>query len=130
MQQMEINPLPREDLLRDLRALAARSAPVRELVHLIQARLEYGPNVLIPVLFYLRQAFNLELIEILPIREWLGSDQDDEIDALILPLIVRNRTIWHNAIESVDGTAGKFAVIDDEEVTSSSGGEHGPENRT
>jgi len=129
MQQLELNPLPREDILLDLRAFAVRGTTVRELVRLVQTRLDYGPDALIPVLFYLRHAFNLELLEILPIREWLGSERDNEIDGLILPLIARNGTAWQDNGVPRNGTTRVTAGDEGAWVANRSGTEVATDSR-
>jgi hypothetical protein len=45
------------------------------------------------------KAFYLPLGDVLPIREWLGSDQDEEIDAIIQPAIARTKEKWRRAME-------------------------------
>jgi hypothetical protein len=102
---VQINPEPRADVLHDMRALAERGTTVRELTRLVQSRLGFDDTALIPVLSYFAKAFTLPLLDILPIREWLGTDQDKEIDALILPLINRNRDKWSQENVSRNGPA-------------------------
>ncbi len=82
------------ELLQELRHLAERGATVRELVTAIQSGLGLAPDALIPVLWYLTSAFNLSLREVLPVREWLGTDNDEEINAIILPAIEHAKQKW------------------------------------
>jgi hypothetical protein len=94
MNDLRQQPRPRQDVIGALREAATRDTSVRELVHIIHSRLGYREDALIPALWYLTAAFGLTLREALPIREWIGSPYDREIDALILPAIARNREKW------------------------------------
>lgn len=87
-------PTAREDVVRALRELAARGATVRELVREIQSRLGYVEDVIVPVLWYFTQAFAIPLKDVLPIREWMGTDRDDEINSVILPAMEKTRSQW------------------------------------
>jgi hypothetical protein len=40
------------------------------------------------------KAFHLPLGEVLPMREWLGIGNDEEIDALVLPALRRAKDKW------------------------------------
>jgi hypothetical protein len=88
------DPPIREDLLYQMRLFAQRGTTVRELVRFVQQSLGYDETMYVPVFSYLAKAFGLHLREILPIREWIGSDDDAEIDAEIMPAIERNRQYW------------------------------------
>jgi hypothetical protein len=90
-------PEPRRDVVDRLRALALRGATVRELVAEIVSCLGLKEDAVLPILWYFTRAFCLPLSEVLPIREWLGTDRDEEIDALILPAIERARGTWAGA---------------------------------
>lgn len=85
------------DLVVDLRQAARLGAKVSELVRLIHQRMGYKENVLIPVLAAFVDAFRLPLIKVLPIREWIGTNNDAEIDALILPEIEKARSEWDSS---------------------------------
>lgn len=85
---------PDNELIRDLRSLASRPTTVRQLVDLIRERLALSDAALLTILWYFTNAFCLPLPKVLPIREWLGSDQDEEIDALILPEINQAKSRW------------------------------------
>lgn len=95
------------DLLHRMRALALRGATVRDLVKEVRGRLGYPGDALIPVLWYFTQAFCLPLLTVLPIREWLGTDKDDEIDAIILPAIMSTRDRWATLEEAANGSTGE-----------------------
>jgi hypothetical protein len=86
--------IPRADVILALRSLAARGTTVRELVREIHTRLGLADDVLLPVLWYFTQAFGVTLPDVLPIREWIGSDKDQEIDAEIMPAIERTKAKW------------------------------------
>jgi hypothetical protein len=77
-----------------MQRMAANGATVRQLVQTIQAQLGFRPDAIVPLLWYFTQAFGLPLVTVLPIREWLGTDRDEEINQLILPAIQRNRPHW------------------------------------
>ena len=88
------DPPVREEILDEMRALAQRGTTVRELVRLVQNRLGYNEAMYVPALAYLVKAFGLHLRDVLPIREWIGTDNDEEINAEIMPIIERNRQYW------------------------------------
>jgi len=81
-------------LVRELRELGRKGATVRELVAVIHAGLDLPSDAVIPVLWYLASAFDLSLREVLPVREWLGTENDTDIDALILPAIEQAKHRW------------------------------------
>jgi hypothetical protein len=87
----------RQDIIQELRTKAAKGSTVRELVGVIQSRLECGDQALLVVLWYFTAAFRVPLRQVLPIREWLGSNNDEEIDGEILPAIAATRHLWVSA---------------------------------
>ncbi len=92
---------PRPEVLRALRESAKRGATVRELVRLLHAR--FGVHNLLPILWHFMKAFHLPLPAVLPIREWLGTTRDEEIDAIILPAIASTRGQWAPLDEEQNG---------------------------
>lgn len=94
MRQGIENPEPRQDLIREMREMAARGTSVRELCNLVRSRLDLGEQAVIDQLFYFTKAFRVPLLEVLPLREWLGTDNDAEIDAIILPAIEKTKNQW------------------------------------
>ena len=84
----------RQDVIQAMREKALRGASVRGLVQEAQMRLDYPHDAILPVLWYFTQAFCLPLGKVLPLREWLGTDDDSEIDALLLPAIASTRSRW------------------------------------
>jgi len=85
----------RVDLVQEMRTLAERGADVPELVMLLQNRLDLRDGVaLFPVLAYFRAAFCLSLREVLPLREWLGGQDRSEVDAILLPAMLRTKEQW------------------------------------
>ncbi len=97
------DPPMNEDLLREMRLLAKDGTSVRALTQLIQLRLDVTyENGAIAILAYFCRAFLIPLREVLPIREWLGTTQDAEIDAQILPLIEQNKDEWKPMIERME----------------------------
>lgn len=95
------------DVIRQMRALARRGTTVRELARAVQTGLGLKPNAVIPVIWYIMRAFHLSLPVVLPVREWLGTTQDDEINAQILPAIEQTRDRWMAELAPpYNGTAG------------------------
>jgi hypothetical protein len=92
------------DLVHRMRALARKGATVRELVAEVRNRLGYPGEALIPVLWYFTEAFCLPLPAVLPLREWMGTDKDDEIDAILLPAIRSTRDRWARLDEAANGS--------------------------
>ena len=82
------------DLIRQLREAARHPVTVRELAEIIQQRLGSGDSAL-PVIMGFVYAFHLPLIKALPIREWVGTDEDNGINALILPEIEKTKERWN-----------------------------------
>jgi hypothetical protein len=94
MEQVIGEPEVRADIVEAMRELAEQGKGVRELVQYVQSRLRLRDEALLLVLWYFMKAFHLPLGEVLPIREWLGTDNDEEIDALVLPSIQRAKHKW------------------------------------
>src|SRR5260370_36791080 len=94
MEQVIDEPEVRVDIGEAMRDLADQGKGVRELVQVVQSQLGLKHEALLPVLWYFMKAFHLPLAEVLPIREWLGTDNDKEIDAVILPAIRRAKDRW------------------------------------
>jgi hypothetical protein len=94
MEQVIDQPEVRPEIVEAMRDLASQGMGVRELVKCIQLRLGLEDGTLLPVLWYFMKAFHLSLGDVLPIREWLGTANDKEIDALLLPAIKRARAKW------------------------------------
>jgi hypothetical protein len=77
----------RDDVVQKLRALAAGGGTVRDLVGLLRTELGIKEDALLPVLWYFMKAFTLPLGDVLPIREWLGTGDDEAVNAAVLPAI-------------------------------------------
>ncbi len=92
------SPPLRDDLIRDLRAMVERGAKVRELANEINTRVSGSEPSVLLTLAYFRRAFCLPLPIILPLREWLGTDNDDEINALLLPEIEKAKGKWSKPV--------------------------------
>ncbi|MBL8795653.1 MAG: hypothetical protein JNM56_17240 [Planctomycetia bacterium] len=82
------------ELVRELREAALQGATVRGLTGIVRQHLGCRETPTIPLLGAFVHAFRLPLIKVLPIREWLGTDRDEEIDALILPEIDKAKDKW------------------------------------
>jgi hypothetical protein len=94
MSESTRQPEPRTDVIASLQALAARGASVRELVSEVVDRVGLKGDEVVPIVWYFSKAFALPLPVVLPLREWLGTDRDEEIDALLLPAIRGARDRW------------------------------------
>jgi hypothetical protein len=111
-------PEPRPEVIETLRALAARGANVRDLTAEIIQRVGLNEDAVLPILWYFSKAFCLPLPVVLPIREWLGTDRDQEINALLLPEIQNARIRW--ATRPVDDTNGPAQdIVPDTGLTAS-----------
>jgi hypothetical protein len=102
-QDLREQPEVRPDVLEDMRVLALRGTTVRELVSLIQTRLGYGRDVLLPVLWYFMKAFHLHLVDVLPLREWFGTQEDHAINERLLPLLENTKAWWRPEKTSENG---------------------------
>src|SRR5450755_2312526 len=60
------------ELIRELRQMALDGAQPADLIRCIQDRQGYAPHFIVPVLAYLRHAFDASLRIILPLREEMG----------------------------------------------------------
>ncbi len=116
MSQPAPPPVLRLDVIRAVRELAARGATVGRLVEEIRSQLGHPKPLALPVLVYFTQAFHISLPEALPLREWIGEEDDTEINAVILPAIERARHRW--MAELAPGYNGS---------TGAAAGEPGPE---
>ncbi len=94
MAQIVDEPGIRADIVEAMRDLAEQGKGVRELVRCVQSDLGLKNDALLLVLWYFMKAFHLPLGEVLPIREWLGTGNDEEIDAVVLPAIQRTKDKW------------------------------------
>jgi hypothetical protein len=104
MKVVDRQPQVNEDVVREMRLLASEGARVPQLVRTIQTRLGYGEEAILPILWYFTAAFCLPLPLVLPLREWFATRNDEEIDALLLPEIIRTRDKWRQT------TAPSFGV--------------------
>lgn len=84
--------------------MARRGTSVRELVKLVQSRLGLADDAVLPVLWYFCRAFCLPLRTVLPLREWIGSSDDREINAELMPEIEKTKQKW---LEACDGSAAR-----------------------
>ncbi len=91
MSQTLTNADAKPEVIQELRNLADCGATVRQLVAVIQTRTGLKEDAILPVLWYFMNAFSLTLPEVLPLREWLGTREDKDIDSIILPAIEKAR---------------------------------------
>ncbi len=97
------DPPVNKAILQEMRRLAESGTTVRELTQLIQSRLGITQaNGVVAILSYFSRAFGIPLQFILPIREWLDTNQDAEIDAEILPIIEQYKDQWTPKIEKME----------------------------
>jgi hypothetical protein len=66
-----------------LRHLASQGAGLDQMVSEVQAGLGFSPNFIVPVLGYFCQAFSLPLIDVLPLREWVETKDNQQIEKLL-----------------------------------------------
>jgi hypothetical protein len=76
----------RRDIICGLQAMARRGQTLKEMVRYIQKELGFSEAFAVPVLAYLCQAFSISLKEVLPVREWLGCQDDQSIAPLLAHL--------------------------------------------
>ena len=76
------------EILRGLKGLAAERASVMEMIHYVQAELGFAKNFIVPVFPYFCEAFSLPLRDVLPLREWIGDQNDAVISGLLARLKV------------------------------------------
>jgi hypothetical protein len=86
------------DIIRNMRMEADRGASAFELIQGVQAALKLSEDKHIPVLWYFMEAFALSLPMVLPLREWMGHDRDEVIDAKIMANIASNRLQWSSSV--------------------------------
>ncbi len=91
MSQTLTNSDPKPEVIQEMRNLADQGATVRELVAVVHKKTGLKEDAVIPVMWYFMNAFSLTLPEVLPLREWLGSNDDKEIDSIIMPAIEKAR---------------------------------------
>jgi|GEM_PF-3882897 len=82
------------EIVKTMRQLAGRGASVREMVECVQSKVSLNHDAILPVLWYFMKAFHLPLGEVLPMREWFGTANDQEIDRSILPAIQKTKARW------------------------------------
>ena len=83
-----------EEVIETMREMADRGCDVRSLTSYVQSSLNLDPTSHVVLLAYFCRAFSLPLPDVLPIREWVGSDQDEEINREILPKIEHAKSKW------------------------------------
>ena len=76
----------RSDILCGLQAMAKRGQSLNEMVGYIQKELGFSKEFIVPVLGYFCQAFSLPLKEVLPLREWVETHDDESIAPLLAHL--------------------------------------------
>jgi hypothetical protein len=84
----------REDVVRTLREQAGRGGDVPDLVRTLRAEVGLADDALLPVLWYFMKAFSLPLGDVLPIREWFGTGDDEAVNAAVLPAIRQAKDRW------------------------------------
>jgi len=70
-------------LVNRLRELAAQGAGLDQMVSEVQTRLGFTPSFTVPILGYFCQAFSLPLIDVLPLREWVETKDDRQVEKLL-----------------------------------------------
>lgn len=99
MNSLNSQPQVRADVVHEMREMVREGATVPPLVRLVQTKVGYREDAVLPVLWYFTAAFCLPLPILLPLREWFGKRNDEEINALLLPEIARTRALWDQAVK-------------------------------
>ena len=86
--------VPDESILCEMRALALAGASVLQIVAALHARLKSKTPEVIPTLWYFKHAFCLSLRQVLPLREFIGTDLEEEMNRVILPLLLKTKGEW------------------------------------
>jgi hypothetical protein len=71
-----------EELVAQLRQLASTGTSLEQMVDYVQGSLGFPKLLTVPVLPYFCRAFELPLIEVLPLREWIVDRDDREVEQL------------------------------------------------
>jgi hypothetical protein len=85
---------PNESILHEMRALAMAGASVHKITEVLHERLNSKTPDIIATLWYFKHAFCLSLREVLPLRELIGTELEEEMDRLLLPAIVKAKEQW------------------------------------
>jgi hypothetical protein len=73
----------RSDIVDRLREMAAQGADLAEMVAYVQRELGFSEAFIVPVLGYFCRAFALPLSEVLPLRKWWETRDDEEVAVLV-----------------------------------------------
>lgn len=84
----------RLEIVRKMRDAAQKGAKVRELAKIVSDDLNLSPGACIPIMNYFQAAFLLSVREAMPLREWIGTTQDDAINTKMMPLIEEYMKEW------------------------------------
>ena len=71
------------EIVDKLRELAAKRASLAAMVEFVKAELGHSEVYVIPLLAYFRRAFSLPLRDVLPLREWVDSRDDESVATLL-----------------------------------------------
>lgn len=87
-----------QDLVQKLRQMARTGASVCDMIVAISDKLKMGNDIQLLVIAHLRAAFRLGISEVSPVGAWSffpgGTWSREQIEAEIMPLILRNRAKW------------------------------------
>ena len=73
----------RTDIIQGLQDMARRGESVSAMVSYIQVELGFDKNFIVPTLGYFCRAFCLSLKDVLPLREWVETHNDQDIASLL-----------------------------------------------
>ena len=86
-----------QEVLAELRRLAAHGTGLNEMVTHVQQRLGFAPDFIVPVFPYFCRAFSLPLVEVLPLREFSNKDAPELQDLLDM---IRNAAVTEEDAKS------------------------------
>ena len=84
------------EMIDAMRDTANRGGEIRAIANVIFERFPESNHPVVPVIAYFRRAFCLSLTDVMSLREWIGTDEDDEINAELLPKIQEAKSTWLN----------------------------------
>jgi hypothetical protein len=71
------------EIVDKLRELAGKRASLAAMVEFVKAELGHSEVYVVPLMSYFCRAFSLPLRDVLPLREWVNSRDDDSVATLL-----------------------------------------------
>jgi hypothetical protein len=72
----------KNDVVDSLREMARRQSSVKSMVEFVNEKLAHSEVAIIPMMSYFCRAFSVPLRDVLPLREWVHSHDDETIAVL------------------------------------------------